>query len=166
MLNTLLSRKKVKYAPLDMKHGSARHWFAEGDIIFNKLRWYQIIDVKCYLTNCCPYCVEKPRDNEKYSFHKLIQGKMNIIDNCWRIEKRIQGDGSLITSKWDFCFRCQKEFLIEVFIFKEIPMNIWKRMKAIWFHSFHINSTLPNHYATKENDFLNSVFKIDCNKKG
>ena len=63
--------------------------------------------------NFCPHC------KSKNTYHKRVQMNGDKVGNVWLMERwgELKHDSSYGTKKWDFCFNCGSQFLIEMFAF-------------------------------------------------
>lgn len=70
----------------------------------------KLLDKIIFPINTCPHC----KSNE--TFHERMQTK-NIEKNVFRESSEVAG---LIRrlEKWDLCLKCQRQFLIEVYIWR------------------------------------------------
>lgn len=97
-----------------VEHPDAHNSDRQKPIGYGSLR--ALIDKIVLPINKCPHC-KKDR-----TFHKWIQSHSDLIGNCWRFEVRDEPKG-VLHIKWDFCLNCQREFLIEIFLFEKCAFN-------------------------------------------
>jgi len=83
---------------------SARYRLKKGSIIK-----YKVLDCVVFPINICAHC-----GSEK-TYHKHTQSKGSKWGNVWRVDRERYDDFVTQIRKWDFCFSCQNEFLIEIF---------------------------------------------------
>lgn len=91
------------------------------------LKCYRLVHKIIMPINECLHCSS---DN---TYHKHIQDNSDVTDNVWRSEeltpKRSVGSGHRRFRKWDYCFDCYQEFLIEMFCFKKISWITYFKIK-------------------------------------
>lgn len=73
---------------------------------------YKLIDKVIMPVNICPHC------NSKNTYHKRIQKCGDHMNNVYNY-KRIEDQNGKAFFKFDYCFECSKEFLIECLIYKQ-----------------------------------------------
>lgn len=102
-------RKDYKYLQMSARHMPVGYEFRKG------LKCYELVHKILMPINTCPRC------DSHNTYHIHIQNWGDITDNVWRSERLIEGK-SMRYRKWDYCFDCHKEFLIEMFCYKRISL--------------------------------------------
>ena len=105
--------------------------------------------------NVCPYC------KSHNTFHKRVQDTGDKIDNVWRIERhgKLKINNSYGCKKWDYCFNCEREFLIEFFGYvctnrlKDFFIKLEKIIK------YNLDKT--NKFYKKHPEMLERLWKYD-----
>ncbi len=98
-------------------NGSARDWFEQGEIYDNGKYFTVLLKKIVMAVNKCPFC------KSKNTYHAKVP-KYNV----WREETTyLNGYGKLF-KKWDFCFKCQREFLIEAYLYFTISKKECKKL--------------------------------------
>jgi hypothetical protein len=57
----------------------------------------------------CPHC------GGSSTFHAFVLSHKNVVDNVWNT-KTIKSEKGRFYAKFDYCFNCHKEFMIEAFL--------------------------------------------------
>ena len=81
--------------------------------LFKDFERIKIVDKVIMPINKCPHC------RSKNTFHKRCQKNGDIHDNVWRVEVKDSEEGRVF-AKFDYCFACSKEFLIEMFFWRKL----------------------------------------------
>ena len=106
----------------DFAHGkmSLRHW-GEGTVVDGPQEGTEteLLSKQLWEANVCSYC-DSPN-----TFHAYCQRSKSRLDNVWRFRQYSKlvpsrteegrQEQEIFIAKHDFCFECQKEFLIETF---------------------------------------------------
>lgn len=74
---------------------------------------YKLVDKIIYTIDKCPHC------KSRKTYHAWIQHHKSFVDNVWRSEQKQTHLGKLF-AKFDLCLECQKEFIIEMFLWKRV----------------------------------------------
>lgn len=72
---------------------------------------YEVVDKIVFPINHCPHC------HGSSTWHAWIQSHGDILDNVWMYVRKIEENGRSVM-KIDYCFDCQKEFVIEMFLMR------------------------------------------------
>ena len=96
-----------------------------------------LLDTIAFKSEYCPFCKS---DN---TFHARVcrNGLSDQIDCVWRKRKEYTNI-SIITKKFDFCFECRKEFLMECFCWSKLQyrkteeteekLTLWEKIKQFF----------------------------------
>lgn len=113
MKTNLDSIQKQEY----IQKGSARDWCKPGIIYQTKNNVCEIIKAFIMPVNKCPHC------KSKNTYHATVGNNNNV----WKFEESYLNIFTTLSKKWDFCFKCHKEFLIEAYLMVKIPKKEYKR---------------------------------------
>lgn len=124
-VRTLRNSKRVELADNEIVNCfrskdnlSARYRMKLGDIVKHK-RWkwigFMLHDFVIMPINTCSHCCSTN------TFHKRVQQGGDKVDNVYRT-RSTKGKQFRIYEKWDLCFECQHEFLIEMYMYQRINL--------------------------------------------
>lgn len=78
---------------------------------------YRLVDKIIYTIDVCPFC------NKTNTFHKRMMDGGCRIGNVWRMDK-VDCDSYYVLKKFDFCFNCVKEFIIEIYCWEKLSGSV------------------------------------------
>jgi len=94
---------------------SARDWVKEGEIYREGKKGATLCKRKITMpTNKCPFC------KSTNTWHKICKTQHSV----WRFETVRFDKVTELYKKWDFCFKCQREFLIEAFVWIDVSDKV------------------------------------------
>lgn len=88
--------------------GSARYNSRIG--MKKELKYMMLMDRIIFPINICPRC------KSTNTFHRRMQDR-GIANNVWKTDRKPEGDMTIF-SKYDLCLSCQKEFFIEIYVWR------------------------------------------------
>ena len=107
-----LARDEMK--PEDLKRPEGNNSGRYTDIGFIKTyEEFTLIDKVIYPVNKCPHC------QSEATFHRRVQVNGDVTDNIWRTKQPESTATGRYYAKFDFCFDCHREFMMELYIYKK-----------------------------------------------
>jgi hypothetical protein len=103
--------------------GSARYRCLDGTYLRKGFTELEQMDSVIMPINKCPLC------KSQATFHHRIQQTGDKCDNCWDM-KYIESEEGLVSIKRDYCLDCNREFIIEMYVFHKVVRFGW--IGCVW----------------------------------